>query len=60
MTTETQIETKKNPDFYVFVKGADGKNYRAGAVFNHTKGDGFNIVIGEVTYAAFPPKAKTE
>lgn len=58
MTTTTENQPKKNPDFYIFAKGADGNNSRVGAAFKHGKGDGFNILIGNARYVAFAPKAK--
>jgi hypothetical protein len=60
MTTTTENQPKKIPDFYIFVKGADGKNSRIGAAFKHGKGNGYNILIGNARYVAFAPKEKSE
>jgi len=59
MTTTTENQTKQIPAFYIFAKGADGQNNRVGAAFKHGKGSGFNILIGDTRYVAFPPKAKS-
>jgi hypothetical protein len=59
MTTETNNQPKKIPNFTVIEKGADGKNIHVGVIFNHGKGEGFNIVIGGKRYSAFPVKSKT-
>jgi hypothetical protein len=58
MTTATENKAKKIPDFTIFVKEGE-KNKQVGAVFNHGKGGGFNILIGNVRYTAFPTRAKT-
>ena len=60
MTTTTESQTKQIPAFYIFTKGADGQSNRVGAVFKHGKGSGFNILIGNSRYVAFPPKAKPD
>lgn len=59
MTTKTSNQSKKNPDFHIFAQGADGNTSYIGAVFNHAKGNGFNILIGNHRYVAFPAKAKS-
>lgn len=56
--TDTTEKPKPKPNYYIFEKDADGNNLRVGAVFKHNKGDGFNIVIDNKRYAAFPPKPK--
>jgi hypothetical protein len=61
MTTTVETAVKKQvPAFYIFAQGEDGKNQRIGAAFAHRTGNGFNVVIGETRYVAFPPKAKSE
>ena len=60
MTTTTENQTKKIPDFYIFLQGVGGENIRVGAVFNHSKGNGFNLLIGNARYVAFRPKAQAE
>ena len=57
MTTESENKARKIPDFTIFTKEGD-KNKQVGAVFNHSKGGGFNILIGNVRYTAFPTKVK--
>ena len=57
MTTETQTQPKQMPAFFIFSQAEDGKNRRIGAAFRHGKGNGFNVVIGNTRYVAFPPKA---
>ncbi len=59
MTNQTET-TQKLPDFYVFVKDENGDSQRVGAVFLHSKGKGFNIVVGNRNYSAFARKEKTE
>ncbi len=59
-TTETTTEkAKQAPAFYIFTQGKDGKSQRVGAAFAHSKGNGFNVLIGNSRYVAFPPKAKS-
>lgn len=52
MTTDTKIK----PAFYIFAQ-QDGQTKRIGAAFKHKKGNGFNLIINNQRYAAFPPKA---
>ena len=59
MTTATENQPKKIPDFYIFLQGAGGENIRAGAAFKHGKGDGLTVLIGNSRYVAFPPKSKS-
>lgn len=54
MTTDTA----NKPAFYIFVQ-QDGETRRIGAAFRHKKGNGFNLVINNQRYTAFPPRAKT-
>jgi len=56
MTETKQSETKIKPAFYVFQQNAEGVSEKVGAVFKHSKGGGFNIVIGDLRFVAFPPK----
>ena len=58
MTTSTENQSKQVPAFYIFAQDADGQSKRIGAAFRHNKGNGFNILIGNTRYVAFPPKAK--
>lgn len=58
MTTTTENQTKQIPAFYIFTRDADGNTSRVGAAFKHGKGEGFNILIGNVRYVAFAPKSK--
>ena len=61
MTTTTETATakaKQAPAFYIFTQSKDGKSQRVGAAFRHAKGNGFNVLIGNARYVAFPPKAK--
>lgn len=55
MTTEKQ---KKIPDLYIFMKNEEGESLRVGSAFKHTKGNGYNILIDNERFSAFPPKAK--
>ncbi len=56
MTTENQIaKAKKVPTFVIYERNAEGKLTRAGAAFAHGKGAGFNILVGDKVYTAFPP-----
>jgi len=58
-TTETK-KAKKPADMYLFEQVPGSKeNKIVGSVYRHTKGNGFNILIGGKRYSAFPPKAKT-
>ena len=70
MTTEnTNSQTKKTPDFYVHAVVPNGRGNRIGArlgvVFNHSKGDGFTILLdaqpipheGQIELVAYPPKS---
>ena len=62
MTTTTETTTAKEkqaPAFYIFSQSQDGKNMRLGAAFRHSKGSGFNVLIGNTRYVAFPPKAQS-
>jgi hypothetical protein len=59
MTTTTENQPKKIPDFYIFLQGAGGENIRTGAAFKHGKGDGLTVLIGNTRYVAFPPKSKS-
>ena len=59
MTTATENQSKKIPDFYIFLQGAGGENNRVGAAFKHGKGDGLTVLIGNSRYVAFPPKSKS-
>ena len=62
MTTTTETTTtkaKQAPAFYIFSQSQDGKNQRIGAAFRHSKGNGFNVLIGNTRYVAFPPKAQS-
>ncbi|MCU0433154.1 MAG: hypothetical protein MUC87_06865 [Bacteroidia bacterium] len=54
MTTSSQ-----KPAFIIYAQEQDGTLKRIGATFTHSKGKGFNIVIGKQRYIAFPstPKA---
>ena len=58
MTTTTENQPRKNPDFYVFEKDADGNSVRVGAAFKHGKGTGFNVLIDGKRYAVFASKPK--
>lgn len=60
MTTNIENQPKQVPAFYIFTQAQDGKNRCIGAAFNHSKGKGFNVLIGNTRYVAFPPKAKSE
>lgn len=60
MTTTTENQPKKTPDFQIFLQGFGGEKIRVGTAFKHGKGEGFNILIGNARYVAFPPKAKPE
>lgn len=60
MTNKTENQSKQIPAFYIFAQDADGKSKRVGAAFSHSKGKGFNVLIGNSRYLAFPPKAKSE
>jgi len=59
MTTTIETQPKKIPDFQIFLQ-VGGENVRVGTVFKHGKGEGFNILIGNTRYVAFPAKAKSE
>jgi hypothetical protein len=59
MTTTTENQPKKIPDFYIFLQGMGGENIRVGAAFKHGKGDGFTMLIGNTRYMAFAPKVKS-
>lgn len=62
MTTQNETaKGKQVPAFYLFETAeVDGKKEykRVGAAFRHGKGNGYNVVINNKRYAAFPPKAK--
>ena len=59
-TTETSpAKAKQPPAFYIFSQSQDGKSQRVGAAFRHSKGNGFNVLIGNTRYVAFPPKAQS-
>ncbi len=61
MTTTTETTTskaKQPPAFYIFTQSKDGKSQRVGAAFRHSKSNGFNVLIGNTRYVAFPPKVK--
>ncbi len=49
---------KKQVDYCIFSDSGETKNKLVGSVFNHAKGRGFNILIGQNRYVAFPPKMK--
>ena len=55
--TDTKSKTTSKPAFYIFERDKDGNTQRVGAAFNHAKGKGLNIVIGDRRYVAYPPKA---
>jgi len=48
--------TTNKPAFHIFTQ-QDGQTKRIGTAFKHRKGDGYNLLINGVRYAAFPPKA---
>lgn len=54
MTTEKTEKVK--PAFYIFAQSEDGKTQQVGAAFAHKTGKGFNLVIGDKRYSAFPPR----
>ncbi len=51
--------TSHQPAFIIYQQEQDGTRKRVGAVFSHTKGKGFNIVIGQHRYTAFPNTPKS-
>ena len=55
---QQQDTPKKTVDYCIFQDQKEGKNKLVGSVFNHSKGKGFNILIGKDRYVAFPPKMK--
>jgi hypothetical protein len=61
MTTKNETtKGKQAPAFYIFdTIEVDGKKEykRVGAAFKHGKGNGYNVVINDKRYTAFPPKA---
>jgi hypothetical protein len=59
MTEHNSKEGNRTPDFYIFAKHDTGNSTRIGVAFKHAKGTGFNILIDDKRYTAFPPKSKT-
>lgn len=55
---QTPVAEKKRVDYCIFADTGESKNQLVGSVFNHAKGRGFNILIGQNRYVAFPPKMK--
>ena len=60
MTTQTENQPKQMPAFFIYDQDEEGNTLRIGAVFRHKRGSGFNIVIDDKRYLAFPPRAKSE
>lgn len=56
MTTNDNKKPFK-PTFYVFAQHGD-KTELAGVAYKHKKGKGMLLIIKDVRYVAFPPKAK--
>jgi hypothetical protein len=55
MTTKNKKQKPQKPLFHIFLEGADGNSRYAGVAYKHKKGEGCNIIIGGLAYAAFPP-----
>lgn len=53
-------DKENKPNFYIFGIDANGESKPIGAVFNHQKGKGFNILIEQKRYVAFPTKNQAE
>ncbi len=54
----TEAKEKKAADFYVYQE-IEGQNDKiVGSVYLHSKGNGFNIVMGRKIFKCFPNKKK--
>jgi hypothetical protein len=55
-SNEKETKKKEKPAFYIFIRDGEEKTTNVGAAFVQKSGRGFNIVIGDKRYEAYPPK----